>query len=112
MNTLRNSVRLIGNVGVNPEIRSFDGNRKLAKFSLATTEVYKDPDGEKTTRTQWHNIVAWGKTAEISERLLRKGCEVAVEGKLLTRQYEDKNGITRYITEIQVNEILLMRGRS
>jgi single-strand DNA-binding protein len=108
MNTLRNKVQLIGNLGSNPEIITLDSGKKLAKFSIATNETYKNAQGEKVTDTQWHNVVVWNKTAEIAEKYLEKGKEVAVEGKLTTRSYDDKDGNKRYVTEIVVNELLLL----
>jgi single-strand DNA-binding protein len=108
MNTLRNKVQLIGNLGNNPEIITLESGKKLAKFSIATNENYKNAQGEKITETQWHNIVAWNKTAEIAERFLEKGKEVAVEGKLTTRSYNDKDGNKRYVTEVVINELLLL----
>lgn len=111
MNTLKNSVRLIGNLGQNPEVKTFDGNKKVAKFSIATSESYKNAKGERVTDTQWHSIVAWGYQAGVAEKFLKKGCEVALEGKLTTRSYTDKNGVRRYVTEVQANEILLVKDR-
>ena len=108
MNALRNRVQLIGNLGNDPEIINLDGAGKLAKFAIATNETYKNAKGEKVTDTQWHNVVAWGKTAEIVENYLNKGKEVAVEGKLTTRSYETKEGEKRYITEIRCNELLML----
>ncbi|MGB5500521.1 MAG: single-stranded DNA-binding protein [Maribacter sp.] len=108
MNALRNKVQLIGNLGNDPEIVNLDGGTKLAKFSIATNETYKNAKGEKVTDTQWHNVVAWGKTAEIVENYLTKGNEVAVEGKLVHRSYENKEGEKRYITEIKCNELLML----
>ena len=108
MNALRNKVQLIGNLGNDPEIVNLDGGTKLAKFSIATNETYKNAKGEKVTDTQWHNVVAWGKTAEIVENYLTKGNEVAVEGKLIHRSYESKEGEKRYITEIRCNELLML----
>ena len=108
MSTLRNKVQLIGNLGNDPEIIALESGRKLAKFSLATNESYKDVNGEKQTKTDWHNIVAWGKTAEIIEKYVTKGKEVAVEGKLITRNYETKEGEKRYITEVVCNELLML----
>jgi single-strand DNA-binding protein len=108
MNALRNKVQLIGNLGMNPEIKTLDGGKKLAKMSIATNETYKNAKGEKVTETQWHNLIAWGKTVGIIEKYLSKGSEVAVEGKLINRNYTDKEGVKRYITEIQVNELLLI----
>ena len=107
MNTLRNKVQLIGNLGNDPEILNLESGKTLAKFSIATNESYKNADGEKVTDTQWHNIVVWGKTAQIVEKYLTKGKEVAVEGKLVTRSY-DKEGEKRYVTEIVCNELLML----
>lgn len=108
MNTLRNKVQLIGNVGNAPEIITMESGKKLAKFSLATNETYKNNKGEKITDTQWHNVVAWGKTAELIESYVPKGKEIGVEGKLTSRSYEDKDGIKKYITEVVCNEVLLL----
>ena len=108
MYALKNKVQLIGNLGNNPEIRTLDGGKKMARFSVATNETYRSAKGEKVTETQWHNLIAWGKVAEIAEQFLSKGSEVAIEGKLVNRNYTDKDGIKRYVTEIQVNEVLLL----
>ncbi len=108
MNTLRNKVQLIGNLGNDPEIINLESGKLLAKFSIATNETYKNAQGEKVTDTQWHNVVAWGKTAEIIEKYATKGKEVAVEGKLTNRSYENKEGEKRYVTEIVCNELLLL----
>ena len=108
MNALRNKVQLIGNLGNDPEIVNLEKGSKLAKFSIATNETYKNAKGEKVTETQWHNVVAWGKTAELVENYLTKGKEVAIEGKLTNRSYETKEGEKRYITEVKCNEILLI----
>ncbi|MCI2229992.1 single-stranded DNA-binding protein [Polaribacter sp. MSW13] len=108
MSTLRNKVQLIGNLGNNPEIITLDSGKKLAKFSIATNETYKNAQGEKVTDTQWHNIVAWNKTAEIVEKYLEKGSEVAIEGKLTSRSYETKEGEKKYITEVVCNELLML----
>jgi len=108
MSTLRNSVKLIGNVGQVPEIKTLESGRKVAHFSIATNENYTNKDGERVTQTYWHNLVAWGKTAEIVENYVDKGKEVAIEGKLTNRSYETKDGQKRYVTEIVVNEILLL----
>lgn len=108
MSSLRNKVQLIGHVGSDPEIKSFDGGKKLASFNLATNESYKNEKGEKVEETQWHKLVAWGKTAEIIEKYAAKGKEIAVEGKLTYRSYDDKNGEKRYVTEVVVNEVLLL----
>ncbi|MBE0424848.1 MAG: single-stranded DNA-binding protein [Lutibacter sp.] len=111
MSTLRNKVQLIGNLGNDPEIITLESGKKLAKFSLATNETYKNAQGESVTDTQWHNIVVWNKTAEIVEKYLSKGKEVAIEGKLTTKSYDDKDGIKRYMTEIIVNELLLIGSK-
>ncbi|MCM8569449.1 single-stranded DNA-binding protein [Gramella jeungdoensis] len=108
MRTLRNSVQLIGHVGNEPEIVNLESGKKLAKFSIATNESYKNSKGEKITDTQWHHIVAWGKTAELIENYVPKGKEVGIEGKLTSRSYEDKDGNKRYITEVICNELLLL----
>jgi len=108
MNTLRNKVQLIGNLGNDPEIINLESGKTLAKFSIATNESYKNAQGEKVTDTQWHNIVAWGKTAQIVEKFVTKGKEVAIEGKLTTRSWEDKDGMKRYITEVVCSELLML----
>jgi single-strand DNA-binding protein len=108
MKDLRNRVQLIGNLGMDPEVKSFDGGRKLAKFSLATSQSYTNTQGERVKDTQWHNIVVWGKLAETAEKFLKKGSEVALEGKLTYRSYETKEGQTRYMTEIVTNEFLMV----
>jgi len=108
MYALKNKVQLIGNLGNKPEIRTLDGGKKMARFSVATNETYRNAKGEKVTETQWHNLVAWGKVAEIAEKYLDKGSEVAIEGKLTNRSYQDKEGNKKYITEVQVNEVLML----
>jgi len=111
MSTLRNKVQLIGNVGNAPEIKDLESGKKVASFSLATNEFYKDSNGEKVQDTQWHSIVAWGKTAEIIEKYVGKGKEIALEGKLTSRSYETSEGEKRYVTEVIAREILLL-GKS
>ncbi|EPR72220.1 MULTISPECIES: single-stranded DNA-binding protein [Winogradskyella] len=108
MNTLKNKVQLIGNLGQDPEITNFESGKILAKFSIATNESYKNAQGEKVTDTQWHNVVAWGKTAQIVEKFITKGKEVAIEGKLTSRSWEDKDGMKRYITEVVCSELLML----
>ena len=108
MNNLKNKVQLIGNLGNAPEVKTLDGGNKLARINLATNETYKNAKGEKVTETQWHNVIAWGKTAEIVEKYFTKGTEVLVEGKLINRNYTDKDGVKRYVTEIQANELLIL----
>jgi single-strand DNA-binding protein len=111
MYALKNKVQLIGNLGSNPEIRSTETGKKLARFTVATNETYRIAKGEKVTETQWHNLVAWGKVAEIAEQFLSKGSEVAIQGKLVNRNNIDKDGNKRYKTEIQVNEVLMLGDR-
>lgn len=108
MNSLRNRVVLIGHLGANPETKQLENGKSMTRFSLATTDSYKNDKGEKVSETQWHNLVAWGKVAEIAGKFLEKGKEVAVEGKLVTSDYKDKDGVKRYITEIVVNDLLLI----
>ena len=112
MKNLRNSVTLIGNLGMDPEVKNLESGSTLARFSLATTDKYKNNKGEKVKNTTWHNLVAWGKTAEIAEKYLEKGSEVAIEGKLTSRSYETKDGTKKYITEIVVNEIVMLSKKS
>lgn len=110
MNKVRNSITLIGNLGKDPEVHQFENGKKVAKFSLATNEVYRNANGDKVTSTQWHNIVAWGKLAEIMGDLLKKGKEIAVTGRLTYRSYQDKTGNNRYIPEVVVEDFHLMAG--
>ncbi len=98
---------MIGNLGNAPEVKTTESGKKLARFSVATNESYRNAKGEKVTETTWHNLVAWGKVAEIAEKYLTKGKEVAVEGKLINRSYTDKEGNKKYITEVEVNELLM-----
>ena len=112
MYALRNKVQLIGNLGNAPEVRNTESGKKLAKFSLATNEIYRNAKGEKVTETQWHNLVAWGKTAEIIEKYLVKGSEVVVEGKLINRNYTDKEGNKKYVTEVEVSELLMLGDKA
>ncbi|NQZ77729.1 MAG: single-stranded DNA-binding protein [Ekhidna sp.] len=107
MTSLKNSVQLIGRLGNKPEVRTFESGKKMATFSLATNETYYNNKGEKVTDTQWHNIVVWGKKADITEDYLNKGSEIAMKGKLINRSYE-KDGHTKYVTEISLNELLMM----
>ncbi len=108
MSTLKNKVQLIGNVGQEPTITNLENGKKVVRLSLATNENYKNSNGEKQTNTNWHNIVAWGKTADIIEKYVSKGKEIAIEGKLTSHSYETKEGEKRYVTEVVVNEILLL----
>jgi single-strand DNA-binding protein len=108
MNALKNRVQLIGHVGQEPEIKTLDGGKKLANLTIATNEVYYKENGDKVENTEWHRVTAWGKTAEVIEKYVIKGKEVAIEGKLSHRSYDDKDGNKRYVTEIVANEILLL----
>ncbi|MES2575519.1 MAG: single-stranded DNA-binding protein [Bacteroidota bacterium] len=108
MNAMKNTVQLIGHVGQEPEIKTLDGGKKVANITLATNEVYYKENGDKVEQTEWHKVVAWGKTAEIIEKYVVKGKEIGIEGKLTHRSYDDKNGEKRYITEVVANEILLL----
>jgi len=112
MSTLRNKVQLIGNVGNAPEIKDLESGKKVASFSLATNEFYKDSKGEKIQDTQWHNVVAWGKIADIVESYVNKGKEIALEGKLTSRSYETSDGEKRYVTEVIVSDILLLGSKN
>lgn len=104
-----NKAILIGNLGKDPEIRTMESGRKMASFPLATTETYKDKNGERVDQTEWHNVVFWGPVAEIIERYLKKGSQVYIEGKIRTRSYDDKDGNKKYITEI-VGDKMTMLG--
>jgi single-strand DNA-binding protein len=112
MSSLRNSVQLIGRLGKDPEVRSFDSGKKQASFSIATSETYKNQKGEKVEDTQWHNIVVWGTLVEVVEKYLKKGNEVAVEGKLIHRSYETTGGEKRFITEINVNDLVMLGSKN
>ncbi|MFN6944734.1 MAG: single-stranded DNA-binding protein [Cytophagaceae bacterium] len=103
-----NKVILVGNLGRDPEIRAVDSGRKVANFSLATTESYKDRNGEKVDQTEWHNIVFWGPVVDVIERFLKKGSQVYIEGKLRTRSYDDKEGVKKYITEVMGQNMTLL----
>lgn len=107
MNTM-NKVELKGNLGTNPEVKELNSGKKMAKLSLATHELRKNSTGEKITETQWHNLIVWGRNAELAEQKLKKGSPVAVTGKINSRNYMDKNGNKRYVTEIQVSNIRLL----
>ncbi|MEH6658587.1 single-stranded DNA-binding protein [Leeuwenhoekiella marinoflava] len=112
MSTIRNQVQLIGNVGQEPTLTTLESGKKVARFSLATNEFFKNSKGEKVQDTQWHTVVAWGKTAELIENYAPKGKELALTGKLKTRSYEDKDGLKRYVTEVEATEILLLGSKS
>tara|TARA_R110002126_G_scaffold12776_6_gene55051 strand:+ start:2463 stop:2807 length:345 start_codon:yes stop_codon:yes gene_type:complete len=112
MSTLKNHVQLIGNVGQEPTVTNLESGKKVVRFSLATNEHYKDAKGEKQTDTNWHTVVAWGKTAEIIEKFVAKGKEVGVTGKLKTRTYTTDDGNQRYVTEVVADEILLLGSKN
>lgn len=108
MNAVKNKVQLIGHLGQDPEIKVVADDKKVAHLNVATNETYRNAKGEKVTETQWHSVIAWAKLAEIAEKFLVKGSEVVIEGKLVNRNYTDKQGIKRYVTEIQANELLIL----
>lgn len=108
MNAMKNKVQLIGHVGQEPEIKTFDGGKKVANITLATNDNYTNANGEKVEDTQWHKVKAWGKLADIIEKYVTKGKEICVEGKLTYSDYLDKNGEKRYVTEIVISDLLLL----
>ena len=108
MNTLKNSVSLIGNLGQNPEVTNFDSGKKVARFSVATHSPFKNKDGEWDEKTHWHNVVAWDKTAELCEKLLKKGAEVILEGELQNDSFKDKEGNNRVVTRVKMREFMLV----
>jgi single-strand DNA-binding protein len=110
MNSLVNRVTLIGNLGQDPETKTTESGKKMTHFTLATKDGYKNADGQKVSETTWHNIIAWNGLAEIAGKYLKKGKEVAVEGRIVYRTYEDKKGVTKYITEIVLNDLVLLRN--
>lgn len=105
---MKNTVQLIGHVGQDPEVKTLEGGKKLATISIATNESYYKENGDKVEKTEWHRVTAWGKTADIIEKYVTKGKEVAIEGKLTHRSYDDKDGVKRFVTEVVVNEVLLL----
>ncbi len=105
---MKNRVQLIGRVGQDPEVKTLEGGKKLATITIATNDVYYKENGDKVEQTEWHRVTAWGKTAEIIEKFVTKGREIGIEGKLTHRSYDDKNGEKRYVTEVVVNEVLLL----
>lgn len=110
MSNLKNHVQLIGHLGDVPKITLLESGKKVARFSLATNEYFKDSQGEKQTSTNWHTVVAWGKLAEVLEKYTDKGKEIALVGKLKSRSYTNKEGEKRAITEVEAREILLLGG--
>jgi single-strand DNA-binding protein len=112
MQSLKNRVHLIGYLGGTPEIKTTENGKKLARFSIATNERYTSYSGEKITETIWHNLIGWNQLADIAEKFLTKGAEVAIEGKLINRSYVDKEGVKKFITEIQVIELLMLGSKT
>ena len=110
MSSLKNRVILIGNLGQDPEMRTIESGKKVAHFTLATNDGYKNADGQRVSETTWHNIVAWNGLAETACKFLKKGKEVAVEGRLVYKTYEDKKGVTKNSTEIVLNDLVLLRN--
>ena len=108
MNAMKNKVQLIGNVGNEPEVKTFGEGKKVANITIATNDYYINDKGEKVEQTEWHRVTAQGKVAEIIEKYVSKGKEIAIEGKLTHRSYDDKEGNKRYITEVVANDILLL----
>lgn len=109
---IKNHVQLVGRLGANPEIRILDNGNRLARFSIAVTESYTNKNGEKVTDVQWHPIVAWNNLASIAEKILAKGTQVTVDGKLLRRTYTAKDGTKRTSTEIIANELFVSSQRA
>lgn len=112
MNAMRNRVQLIGFLGNDPDVKELKENKMVVRFSLATNDSYKKENGDKVEETQWHNIVAWNGTAKIAEKLLKKGSEVAIEGKLTSRSWDDKEGNKHYITEVIASEFILIKSKA
>jgi single-strand DNA-binding protein len=112
MSTLKNKVQIIGHLGNNPELKTTESGKKLARFSVATNESYQNASGEKVVETQWHQLIAWEKLAEIAEKYLSKGSEIAAEGKIINRNFVDSEGIKRYVSEIQLSEILFLGNKA
>lgn len=108
MSNLRNSVKLIGFLGAAPEVKEISKTKKVARVSIATSDSYKNDKGEKVEDTQWHNLVLWDKQADIAAKYLTKGSEVAIEGKLTSGSYTDKEGVKRYFTEVVVSEFVML----
>jgi len=106
-----NKVILLGNLGQDPEIRHLENGRAVTNFTLATSEVYKNKEGNKVTNTEWHNVVLWTPLAEVAHKYLKKGNQVYIEGKITTRQYDDKDGNKKYITEVVGREMTLVGGK-
>jgi single-strand DNA-binding protein len=112
MNALRNSVRLIGHLGDAPKVIQFESGRKIVNFSIATNETYVDNAGNRKSETTWHRLVANGKLANLAEKYLQKGTEVAVEGKLTNRSWDDKEGKKHYMTEVFVSSLMMLKKKN
>jgi len=112
MKNLKNSVRLVGFLGKDPEVKVFQSGKKKAQFLLATRENYRNAQGEQMSETQWHNVVAWGRNATLAEQYLQKGKQVAIAGRLIHNSYEDKAGIRQFVTEILMNELVMLDRRT
>ncbi len=110
MSTMKNRVTLIGNLGQDPEVKTIETGKKVVHFTLATQDGFKNAEGQKVSEATWHNIVAWNGLADTAGKFLKKGSEVAVEGRIVYRSYEDKKGVTKNITEIVLNDICLLRN--
>lgn len=108
MSNLRNSVRLVGFLGSDPEVKMVANNKKVARVSIATNDFYKNDKGERVEETQWHNLVMWEKNAVLAENYLHKGSEISIEGRLTSRVYTDKAGVKKYFTEVVVGEVMFM----
>jgi single-strand DNA-binding protein len=109
MNTIQNKLNIIGRIGVTPSIKTFDNGAKLAKFTIATNETVSDQNG-KTIKTQWHNIIAWGKQADLVEKYIKnKGLLVSIEGRLVNRVFVDPSGISKKVTEIQLEDLIIIK---
>lgn len=111
MSSLRNKVQLIGHLGNDPELQTFESGKKMVKFSIATNDFYRNAEGERVKQTDWHNVVAWNKTAEIISNHVKKGQEIALEGKLTTRSWETEDGQKRYTTEVVCDEVVLLGSK-
>ncbi|MCB9168757.1 MAG: single-stranded DNA-binding protein [Flavobacteriales bacterium] len=112
MNTLKNNVQLIGNLGNDPELRETTGGKKMVRMSVATNDSYRNQAGERIDDTQWHTVVAWGRQAERAMELLHKGSKVALQGKLVHRNFEGRDGQKRYVTEVVMNEFQVMTPKN
>ena len=112
MNSIKNNVQLIGRLGAKADYKTVKGDTPMVRLNLATNEVSKNNKGEKVEDTYWHNLVAFGKTAEVIHKYTDKGSEICIQGKLVNRSYEDKDGQKRYITEVQISDVLLMGDKS